>query len=202
MIAALYGRVVSARGDGQVRLRCGPVVLELALPASQALALSAGDEAELFTHLQLSTASDSLRLYGFLSELSRDLFATLITGPGVGPKVALALLELGEAGLVTAVRDGDEAALTSVKGVGPKLAKKIILELGEKVGQEFAQAARALGAAGERRPGEVDDALAAVVALGYPRLQAEQALSRVRRDYDGTDTATLIRRLLAVLAGG
>jgi Holliday junction DNA helicase RuvA len=201
MIAALYGTVVSSSTGGLVRLRCGPVVLELSLPVSQARELRRGDEAELFTHLQLSTASDTLRLYAFTSEVSRDLFATLLSGPGVGPKAALALLELGEAGLVAAVRDGDEAALTSVKGIGPKLAKKIILELAERVGQEFGAVAAGplAGAAGSE---EVADALAAVVALGYPRLRAEQALSRVRQDYTGTDPATLIRRMLAVLAGG
>lgn len=201
MIAALYGTVVAGSDSGQVWLRCGPVVLELTLPVSQARELRRGDEAELFTHLQLSTASDSIRLYAFTSADSRDLFATLLGGPGVGPRVALALLELGEAGLVAAVRDGDEGALTSVKGVGPKLAKKIILELGERVGREFAAIAGAAAAEGPR-PSEVDDALAAVVALGYPRAQAEQALVRVRRDYDGTDPAALIRRMLAVLAGG
>ncbi len=201
MIAALYGTVVGTGENGLVWLRCGPLVLELQLPVSHARELQRGDEAELFTHLQLSTASDSIRLYAFTSAVSRDLFATLLGGPGVGPRVALALLELGEAGLVAAIRDGDEGALTSVKGVGPKLAKKIILELGERVGREFAALA-ASGATAESRSTEVDDALAAVVALGYPRLQAEQALSRVRRDYDGTDPATLIRRMLAVLAGG
>lgn len=200
MIAALSGRVVTARPDGRVRLRCGPVVLELTLPAGQALALRAGDEAELFTHLQLSTASDSLRLYGFISELSRDLFATLITGPGVGPRVALALLDLGEAGLVAAIRDADEAALTSVKGVGPKLAKKIILELGERVGLEFADVAPAGAPGAAAMPGFVDDALQAVVALGYSRLQADQALAKARAAYDGDDTATLIRRMLGLLA--
>jgi Holliday junction DNA helicase RuvA len=183
-----------------VRLGCGPVTLDITLPASQALALHAGDEAELFTHLQLSTASDSLRLYGFVSELSRDLFATLITGPGVGPRVALTLLDLGEAGLVAAIRDGDENALTSVKGVGPKLAKKIILELGERVGLEFADVAPAGAAGAAATPGHEDDALQAVVALGYSRLQAEQALARARAGFDGDDTATLIRRMLGLLA--
>ncbi|MBN2082593.1 Holliday junction branch migration protein RuvA [bacterium] len=201
MIAALYGTVEHRRDDGQLELRCGPVVLELTLPVSQARELRPGDEAELFTHLQLSTTADSIRLYGFTSRVSRELFATLLTGPGVGPRVALALLELGAAGLVAAVRDGDEKALTSVKGVGPKLAKKIILELSEKVGQEFAQVARAEARRVAEQPTEVGDALDAVVALGYPRPQAEQALAKVRESYDGTETTALIRRMLSVLSG-
>ncbi|MGD8863823.1 MAG: OB-fold domain-containing protein, partial [Myxococcales bacterium] len=81
MISALYGTVVSCSDSGLTHLRCGPVVLELSLPVSQARELRRGDEAELFTHLQLSTASDTLRLYAFTSEVSRDLFATLLSGP-------------------------------------------------------------------------------------------------------------------------
>lgn len=201
MISALQGTVVETSSPGLIRLRCGPVTLEITMPASQSLALREGQAVELHTHLQLSTASDSLKLYGFSTALSRDLFATLITGPGVGPRVALGLLELGEAGLVAAIRDGDEQMLSSVKGVGTKLAKKILLGLSEKVAQEFAAAVPAPGrAAGDAAV--IDDALDAVVALGYSRPRAEQALGQARRDYDGEDTATLIRRMLAVLARG
>ena len=200
MIAALNGTVVSSHGDGIVHLRCGPVTLELHMPLCQAAGLNRGDEAELATHLHLATTSDTLRLYAFTTGLGRDIFATLLGGPGVGPKVALALLELGEAGLISAVRDGDDKALTSVKGVGPKLAKKIILELGDKVAKEFATVS-APAVHGPAASPAAADALDAVVALGYPRPQAEQALAKVREDVGDADTATLIRKMLARLAG-
>jgi holliday junction DNA helicase RuvA len=200
VIAALYGTVVLARADGYVQLRCGPVVMELWLPAAQARTLLEGEEAELFTYLYLSTNSDQLRLFGFTSRAARELFALLLGGSGIGPKVALALLELGAATLITAIRDGDEKALTAAPGVGPKLAKKIVAELSERIGKEFATLAAGEGAA-LPRSSSTQAALDAVVALGYPRLRAEQALSEVRREYDGDDASALIRRILAMLAG-
>jgi Holliday junction DNA helicase RuvA len=197
MITALRGTVVQVLGDGRVHLRCGPVALELQMPQIQARELQAGDDAELHTYLHLSTSADQLKLHGFTSGVSRDLFATLITGSGVGPRVALALLELGPGALIAAVRDGDERTLTAAPGVGPKLAKKIIVELSEKVAKEFAAVAEAEGAPPRGEEPAVEDALDAVVALGFPRLKAEQALAHVRREYDGTETATLVRLLLA-----
>jgi Holliday junction DNA helicase RuvA len=200
MIAGLRGVVVGANAYGLVHLRCGPVTLELRLPAAQAGTLSASDEVELFTYMHVATASDTIRLYGFDSALGRDLFVTLLGGPGVGPKVALALMDLGVAGLVAAVREGDEAVLTSVKGVGVKLAKKIILELSEKVAKEFAQVQAPYSSDAPAPATPAGDALDAVIALGYSRVQADTALAKARKDYDGDDTATLIRRMLATLA--
>jgi holliday junction DNA helicase RuvA len=204
VIAAVAGIVTAARGDGQTLLRCGPVTLELALPISQARELHAGAEAELFTHLHFSSKTDTLRLYGFTSAVARDLFATLISASGVGPKVALALLELGVPGLVAAVQHDDEKALTTVPGVGPKLAKKVLLELKDKVGREFAWAAAAQGVRGTEQSPAAADALDAVVALGYPRHHAEAALTQLRGEQgpalDAFDTAELIRRVLGRLA--
>jgi holliday junction DNA helicase RuvA len=205
MIAAVAGVVVAARGDGLTQLRCGPVTFELALPATQARELRVGEEAELFAHLHFSSKTDSLRLFGFTSAVARDLFATLISASGVGPKVALALLELGVPGLVAAVRNEDEKALTTVPGVGPKLAKKVLLELKDKVGREFAWAASAQAAAcGPEPPQAVADALDAVVALGYPRNRAEAVLAQLRGEsggaVDAMDTTDLIRRVLSRLA--
>lgn len=205
MIAAVAGVVVAAHGDGRTLLRCGPVTLELLLPVTQARELRVGEEAELSAHLHFSANTDTLRLYGFTSAVARDLFATLISASGVGPRVALALLELGVPGLVAAVQQEDEKALTTVPGVGPKLAKKVLLELKEKVGRDFAWAASAEAAAhGPQQSQAVADALDAVVALGYPRNRAETALVHLRGELgsalDTLDATDLIRRVLGRLA--
>jgi holliday junction DNA helicase RuvA len=199
MIAGLNGIVVEAGLDGVVLLACGPVTVELALPPAQAAELGTGAAVQLSTYLHLATQSDTLKLYGFTSRLARDLFAVLITGSGIGPRVALNLLNLGAPALAAAVRDGDERLLTTVSGVGPKLAKKICLELGEKVGKEFGAAAEAAGRPAGGLPVPAADALEAAVALGFPRAQAEAALASARKEYGGDDTAELIRRLLAAL---
>jgi Holliday junction DNA helicase RuvA len=205
VISALAGEVAVVRADGLVQLRCGPVTLELLLPLTQSRELHAGEYAELQTYLHFSSASDSLRLFGFTSAVARDLFTVLIGASGVGPKVALALLELGVGGLVGAVQQEDEKMLTSVPGVGLKLAKKVILELKDKLAREFAWAAEEVaGRPATAESQAVQDALDAVVALGYTRQRAGQALALVRADaaaaIERGDTAELIRRILSRLA--
>jgi Holliday junction DNA helicase RuvA len=199
MIAALTGIIASSSTTGTVHLQCGPVMLELTMPGGQAARLMQGEQYTLYTHMYLATTSDTLRLYGFIAAIDRDLFATLITGPGVGPRVALALMELGTPGLVAAILDADDKLLTSVKGVGPKLAKKIILELSDKLGRDFATQAAVTASGTPATPAD-EDALAAVVALGYTQQQAAKGLEAVRSDYDGDDVSELIRKVLAKLA--
>jgi len=195
MISAVSG-IIRQAGGTRTLLEAGPVVLELTVPAVQCAGLHAGQVATLHTHFHFSSTADVMRLYGFTTPGARDLFATLISGSGVGPKVALALLELGVGALVAAVRDGDERALTSVPGVGPKLAKKVIVELSDKVGREFAGLAGEPAAAG--KTAAHSDAIDAVVSLGYGRLQAEQAVAAVGAGED--EAAELIRKALAWLS--
>lgn len=212
MIAAVHGQVQAirseGRGDAKVHFRCGPVTLELTLPLGMSRELSIGEDCELHTYLHFASQADVLRLYAFTSGLARDLFTMLIGASGIGPAVALNLLDLGAGGLVAAIRDADEKTLTKVSGVGPKLAKKVILELGEKVAKEFSgfgleghsMQAAAVGA-GRQEASPVEDAIQAVIALGFPRPRAEAALAEVRRDYDGEETVQLIRKMLSRLSG-
>lgn len=197
VIAALQGIVINS-GQEPVLLKVGQVTLALTMPTVQAAGLRPGDELELHTHLHFSSSADQLKLFGFTSPVARDLFVTLISGSGVGPKVALALLELGVPGLVAAVRDGDEQTLVSVVGVGPKLAKKVILELSEKVAKGFAGVTEDTIYESKRQP-VVEDAVGAVVALGFSRVAAEQAMDQFKQDEHGDDPAPLIRKLLASL---
>jgi Holliday junction DNA helicase RuvA len=209
VIASVSGSVERSGLEGTVHLRCGPVTLQLALSSAEAAGLPAGEHATLHTSLQLSLpaaggGAGGLRLYGFTTAAGRDLFELLLTASGVGPKMALALLELGAPGLARALAEGDEKTLTAAKGVGPKLAKKLVLELGEKTALNFAEllrrpvAGRADGAGAAAEQAEAD-AVEAVVALGFTRLQAEQALSQVREGPVSGDAAQLVRRMLAQL---
>ena len=133
MIAGIRGMVLRAQADGRVQIRLdiggqpGPLTLEIFMPVSEAASLSPGDEADLATHLHFSSTADILRLYAFATPESRALFSMLISASGIGPAVALSLLDLGTSNLAAAIRDSDERTLTKAVGVGPKLAKKIIL---------------------------------------------------------------------------
>jgi Holliday junction DNA helicase RuvA len=202
MIASLTGSPVAIRSDGKVIIEVAGVGYEVTMPLSQVHELREAETTQVFTHFHFSSQADTMRLFGFTSQLARDLFALLIRASGIGPAVAIALLDLGVPALATAIRSGDERTLTKVTGVGPKLAKKIILELGEKIDKEFStvaagSAAPALG----KLPQPMEDALQAVIALGFPRQHAEAALAEVRSEYGGEETVVLIRRMLAQLHG-
>jgi Holliday junction DNA helicase RuvA len=202
VIALLSGTPVSIKADGKAIIEVGGIGYEVTMPLSQAHELREGEPAQVFTHFHFSSQADTLRLFGFTSQLARDLFALLIRASGIGPAVGIALLDLGVPALATAIRSGDERTLTKVSGVGPKLAKKIILELGEKIDKEFGSvaagpAAPTLG----KLPQPLEDALQAVIALGFPRQHAEAALAEVRAEYGGDETVVLIRRMLAQLHG-
>ncbi|MDQ3023328.1 MAG: Holliday junction branch migration protein RuvA [bacterium] len=190
------------RGDGKVLLDVGFVSMELTMPTAQARELREGEPVQLFTYLQFSSQSDTLKLFAFTSQLARDLFAMLIRASGIGPAVAVALLDLGVPALATAIRSADERTLTKVTGVGPKLAKKIILELGDKIDKEFGAIAVGTSAPSMGKlPEPLEDALQAVIALGFPRTHAEAAMTEVRTEYGGDETVVLIRRMLAQLHG-
>jgi Holliday junction DNA helicase RuvA len=208
VIASVSGSIERSNLDGAVQLRVGAVVLELSMPAVDGAALHHGEHATLYTSLQLSapgagSSSGGIRLYGFATAEGRDLFELLLTGSGVGPRSALALLELSPSGLVRALAEGDEKTLTAAKGVGTKVAKKLIVELGEKAGLQFAGLLRrgpaVPGGAPDPAAAAEADAVEAIASLGFTRLQAEQALSSVRTSYDGSETAQLVRLILAQL---
>ncbi|MCB1215807.1 Holliday junction branch migration protein RuvA [bacterium] len=200
MIASLHGTVADIPAEGLVYLSCGPVTLELHMPASQALRLHSGETLRLHTHFHFSSSADMLRLYAFQRSDERDLFVMLLSASGVGPRVALSLMDLGFGGLVRAIIDADEKTLSSATGVGRKLAQKIGVELSDKVAKRFGQ--HAGEASGTGRPAQDDNteqAIEAICALGFTRAQAEDSLSSALADGEA-ETAVLVRRMLAWLS--
>ncbi|HET6376848.1 MAG TPA: Holliday junction branch migration protein RuvA [Methylocella sp.] len=132
-----------------------------------------GESAALLieTHLR----EDSIKLYGFLSEAERDWFRLLQTVQGVGAKVALAIQSaLGAPELAGAIARQDKAAIAQAPGVGPKLAARIVAELKDKAAA--CSAAPSLPASAEQ-PAAVQDAVMALVNLGYGRPQASAAVA-------------------------
>jgi Holliday junction DNA helicase RuvA len=175
MIAALRGRILE-KTPNRVLVDVHGVGYELHIPLSTFYDLGAeGADVQLRVHTHVR--EDALQLYGFLTDLERQMFVRLITVSGVGPKLAVAVLSgLETRELVASVQRADVARLTTIPGVGKKTAERIVLELKDRLVPLMVPAAgdTAIAAsAGERLR---DDLLSALQNLGYHRPQAEKAV--------------------------
>ena len=193
MIAHVAGTVTAREGDLLV-IDVGGVGYELTATMSALARAEPGAAVTVPTHLHVR--EDAMQLFGFGSDAERRLFRLLLNVSGVGPKMALAIVSAHEPERIeSAVLLGDIALLSSVSGVGRKTAERICLDLKDKV------AAGGAGAAGGGDAAVGDDphreAREALVALGYPVVDAEAALQGA----EGT-TQERVRAGLAVLGGG
>jgi Holliday junction DNA helicase RuvA len=144
-------------------------------------------------HTELVVREDAWSLYGFDHPSERSIFQRLLSASGFGPKLALALLStLGPERTVRSIQSRDIAALATVNGIGRKKAEKLVVELGDRFKEMPEDLPR-----GVARPGE--EAVQALVRLGYPTAQAEEAV-RAALTSGLTDTAKLIREALQRLA--
>src|SRR5450755_3583125 len=164
MIAHLRG-VVLAKSPNQVVIECAGVGYDVAISVATFSALPVeGAEAKL--HIYTRVAEDQLALYGFSEIAEKRIFEKLLTISGIGPKLAITVLSgIDAAWLVAAIRGGDHASLVRIPGIGKKTAERVVLELKDKLDDlatEPVTAAPSVGAVGE-------DALSALVNLGYPR---------------------------------
>jgi holliday junction DNA helicase RuvA len=160
--------------------------------------LVVGDTAQLHTYLHWS-ADHGPSLFGFVSAHEKAVFVSLISCSGIGPKVALALLgKLGAHAVITALVSGDQAALSSVSGVGPKKAEQIVVQLRSKVDHLIESPAMS-GSTNALAWKEVSDAL---VALNYSRPEISRALQQVAEQQAGKSVLfpELLRNALAHLA--
>jgi len=174
MIAFLRGRVLDKQPN-RIIVDVQGVGYEVHVPLSTYYDI--GDPgAEVAVRVYTHVREDVLQLYGFLTDLERQLFERLIGISGIGPKLAVAVLSGVESReLVMAVQRGDVARLTSIPGVGKKTAERIVLELRDRLSQlvmPVAEAAPA-AAAGDRLRG---DLVSALQNLGYHRAQADKAV--------------------------
>ncbi len=192
VIARLRGRVIE-KGFQSVLLDVQGVGFEVAVPITTAEGLTVGKEAELLTYLHVR--EDALQLYGFLTPSERELFLHLLSVSGVGPKVALNLLSArGVEALRRAIGAGDVAALTAISGIGRKTAERIIVELREKLGGAVAKTGPSYAAL----PGTAEEAVLALVSLGFQRKDAERAVLQALESAAGRDLGAdeLVREAL------
>jgi len=160
---------------------------------------SRGADVQLFTYLQTSESGQSL--HGFLTQEEVRLFTLLISVSGIGPKVASGILStLSPSQVIIAIVADDAAALSKAPGVGKKTAQRVLLELRDKIKtadpleEKDTQAFTGLGATRS----EKQDAMDALLALGYGRAEAMQVVLEVAED--GMTADQVIRLSLKKLA--
>jgi len=170
MIASLHGKVESLGSDWAI-ICVGGVGFQVYMPTSTLSALGAsGSEAHLHTHLYLR--EDNATLYGFSSSDELGLFQTLISVSGLGPRLALALLSaMSVEQLAMAITTGSIDLLTTVSGIGKKMASRLIVELKDKIGTGWLTTSAAQVAQ------ENTEVLAALTSLGYSVTEATRAVA-------------------------
>jgi holliday junction DNA helicase RuvA len=176
MINFLHGKLIDALPT-QITVDVHGVGYEVLIPLSSYDKLPApGQDVRILTHLAIR--EDAHILYGFMTTQERDMFRLLInTVSGIGPKLALNVLSgMNVTALRGAVAQADIKSLSGISGVGRKTAERIIVELKDKIGAagawEASSAQRALSAEDQK----VNDAVLALMALGFKQIEAHEAV--------------------------
>lgn len=190
MFDYISGKIASV-GENKIVVDVGGV--GFLLTASNNACAEYGSKPEAKIPVYLAVREDALELYGFSGERERMLFMKLIGVSGVGAKLAIAVLGgMSEERLMTAIANADTAALSSIKGVGKKTAERIALELKNAFEDLYGGGLSASDIIGGVT---IDDqAVAALVGLGYERREAELAVRKAAKP--GMSTEEVIRTVL------
>ena len=190
----LQGEITDKQTSRAV-IRCGGVGYELRISLSTAAELKLGTTTTVFTLLHVVDGNPSL--LAFATRAERELARRLLSVSGIGPTIALALLSvLAPADLAHAIARGDTAALKAVKGVGQKTAERLCLELRDAV----QKLDLSHGPTGQRPADQsTDDAIAALITLGYSDKDARDKVEKIRRSTAAPaagDTEALVKAVL------
>jgi Holliday junction DNA helicase RuvA len=196
VIASVRGEVLEVALDHSV-IEAGGVGYRVNATPSTLATLRHGTEARLIT--AMIVREDSQTLYGFCDAETRDLFLTLLSVSGVGPRLAMATLAVHDAqALRQALADGDVNALTRVPGIGKRGAERMVVELRDKVGAVAPTAGSpAVNGHAVRSP-----VVEALVGLGFAAKQAEEATDKVLAgDHQNGEvtTSSALRAALSLL---
>ena len=196
MIATVRGEVGHV-GLDHVVVEVGGVGMLVHTTPATAAGCHRGQEARLATTLVVR--EDSLTLYGFAATSERDMFETVQTVSGVGPRLALAMLSvMGPDELAGALTRGDTKALTAIPGIGAKSAQRLVLELKDKVAAIHGTTPTATSVpAAPAGPPWREQVAEALVGLGYSAKQAGDAVEAVSADAPAdADVAAYLRLAL------
>jgi Holliday junction DNA helicase RuvA len=198
MIAFLRGRLFS-KTPNQAIVECGGVGYDVTISVATFTSLPPeGAEARL--HIHTHVREDALALFGFAEPMEKRLFEKLLTISGIGPKLAITVLSgIDTSRLVTAIRGGDHATLTRIPGIGKKTAERVVLELKDKLDDMAVTAGPSTAATNYGPAG--DDALSAMVNLGYARPVAQRAIETAlaKQPDIGSDFEALFRAAMAAV---
>jgi len=203
MITFLAGKLAAALPT-QAIVEVGGVGYELLIPLSSYDRLPAvGQPLHVLTHLHVR--EDAHVLYGFMTAPERDLFRLLVNNvSGIGPKLALAVLSgMSVTNFKSAVVNNDVAMLSKISGLGKKTAERIVLELKDKLGVAAAWEAASATHAPTAEQGQANEAVLALIALGYKQVDAHKAVRDLQEKQPEVKTAEeLVKLALKRIAAG
>jgi len=175
MIAHVFGTVAEKFGSSVI-VDVSGVGYEVNVSANDYDAVTLNQAVKFFTYHHIREQSQEL--FGFSSLAAKKLFEMLITVQGVGPKAALSILSLGDAESVrNAIANSDSVYLSGASGVGKKTAERVVVDLSDKVGMPIVYRQAGVGVQTELNTS--DEALEALIALGYTLNDATKALEKV-----------------------
>ena len=175
MIAILTG-MIAEKISSQVVLEVSGVGYGVLVTSSDFDVLKVGEQYKLYIYENIK--EDAHDLLGFINIDCKNLFEQLLSVKNVGPKVALAVLDIGTLNEVkTAIAGGDVKKLQTAKGVGKRAAEQIVVELRDKVGAPVGEGADAV--VNRTSVNQQDEAVQALVALGYSDADAQVALHNI-----------------------
>jgi Holliday junction DNA helicase RuvA len=207
MIAHLSGTLL-VKQTNTVIVDVGGIGYEVTIPLSTFYDLEdtgSGVQLRIYTHVR----EDALQLYGFKTARERELFLRLISVSGIGPKLGITMLSgMSADEMIASIRSNNLARLTSIPGVGKKTAERLVIELRDKIAalsspaleEEFATRTGAGAQASEDIMR--DDALSALVNLGYQKAAAEKAVTTAMQEGGDLSVEVILRRSLRLLAKG
>lgn len=202
MIAYLTGKLFEKQANSVI-VDVGGVGYEVIIPLSTFYELGeVGSDVQLriYTHVR----EDTLQLFGFKTERERELYLKLISVQGIGAKSGITMLSgMSADEIITAIRTDNVVRLTAIPGVGKKTAERLVIELRDKVTDLLGGAVvETIGADGSEVPADAvyEDALSALLNLGYNRQAAEKALKETIKEGTEMTVQKLLRRSLQQLA--
>lgn len=194
MIAHIHGKVTH-RSPTYLIIDCGGVGYSIQISLNTYEQLGQGEALKVLTYLSIK--EDSHTLFGFADEEERQLFMQLISVTGVGTNTARMILSsLKPSEIKLAILNGNWNLLKTIKGIGPKTAQRLVIDLQDKL--KKVESPEMLQNAGFRSPA-YDEALSALVMLGFNKVEAEKGLMKIKQQNPDSSVEQLVKLTLKTL---